>query len=97
MNEWLISYDVSVVSLEGRRRLRRVAKLCEGHGQRVQYSVFECRLSDAQFIVLWEKLTSAIHEVEDTIRAYRLAEPRDRFIRTAGKGVAFDLRGPLVV
>ncbi len=97
MNEWLITYDVSVVSVGGRRRLRRIAKLCEGHGQRVQYSVFECRLTESQFVILWEKLIKTIHEQEDTIRAYRLVEPRERFVQTAGRAVPFDLRGPLVV
>jgi CRISPR-associated protein Cas2 len=38
----LVSYDVSTRDDAGRRRLRRVARLCEDHGQRVQNSVFEC-------------------------------------------------------
>jgi CRISPR-associated protein Cas2 len=40
----LITYDVSVQTLEGRRRLRRVASICEDHGRRVQNSVLECLL-----------------------------------------------------
>ncbi|TYP91904.1 CRISPR-associated protein Cas2 [Nitrosomonas communis] len=45
----IITYDVSTETREGRRRLRRVAKVCEGHGQRVQKSVFECRVNLMQF------------------------------------------------
>jgi CRISPR associated protein Cas2 len=40
---------LETVTREGRRRLRRVARVCEDYGQRVQYSVFECRLDDTLF------------------------------------------------
>ncbi|MBI3966168.1 MAG: CRISPR-associated endonuclease Cas2, partial [Chloroflexi bacterium] len=40
--EVLVTYDVATESVEGQRRLRRVAKVCEAYGQRVQKSVFEC-------------------------------------------------------
>lgn len=42
----LVTYDVSTVTPEGRRRLRRVARVCENFGQRVQFSVFECNVGD---------------------------------------------------
>ena len=45
----LITYDVNVTSESGKRRLRRVAKQCVNHGQRVQNSVFECLLNPGQF------------------------------------------------
>jgi len=38
----LITYDVSVVSADGRKRLRHIAKTCLDFGVRVQNSVFEC-------------------------------------------------------
>jgi hypothetical protein len=31
------------------RRLRRIARLCENHGQRVQNSVFECLVDPSQW------------------------------------------------
>jgi len=37
----VVAYDVNTETEEGRRRLRRVAKVCENCGQRVQNSVFE--------------------------------------------------------
>ena len=44
----LVTYDVDTTGKEGQRRLRRVAKACQNYGQRVQNSVFECELTDAQ-------------------------------------------------
>ena len=54
----LVSYDVSTRDEAGRRRLRRVARLCENHGQRVQNSVFECLVDSAQWVVLRAGLVS---------------------------------------
>ena len=45
----LITYDVSTETGAGRARLRRVAKACEGYGQRVQKSVFECTVSETTY------------------------------------------------
>lgn len=45
----LVTYDVNTEKAAGRRRLRRVAKICEGYGTRVQKSVFECTLSDVNY------------------------------------------------
>ena len=39
----IVTYDVSTETSAGRQRVRREAKTCEGMGQRVQKSVFECR------------------------------------------------------
>lgn len=95
--EWLVTYDVAVETAAGRRRLRRVAKLCEAHGQRVQYSVFECRLTDGQFAMLWTRLLDVIDPETDSLRAYRLPEARDRYLQVAGKPLPYDLRGILLV
>lgn len=48
----LITYDVSTVDREGRKRLAKVAEKCVDHGQRVQNSVFECILDSTQFRTL---------------------------------------------
>ncbi|MDR0339831.1 MAG: CRISPR-associated endonuclease Cas2, partial [Desulfovibrio sp.] len=64
----LISYDVRTDSPEGRTRLRRIAKLCQSWGQRVQYSVFECLLDPAQWAALRAKLLGAMNEQEDSLR-----------------------------
>lgn len=47
----IVSYDVSTEDPNGQRRLRRVAKVCKDYGQRVQYSVFECIVDPAQYVL----------------------------------------------
>ena len=56
----LVCYDVSTETKQGRRRLRRVAKVCESTGQRVQKSVFECQLDIPQFETLERELLAEI-------------------------------------
>ena len=64
----LITYDVSTQDAAGSRRLRNVAKACEAHGQRVQNSVFECLLSEAQFRELQHRLEKTIDAENDSLR-----------------------------
>ena len=66
----LISYDVNTETPAGRKRLRKVAKVCVDHGQRVQNSVFECRLDAAQYAVLKHRLTELIDTQADSLRFY---------------------------
>jgi CRISPR-associated protein Cas2 len=93
----LVTYDVATVEADGERRLRRVAKICEGFGQRVQNSVFECILNEAQLEQLLHRLEKAIDTDQDSLRIYRLRQPRDQFVQVIGKELDFDLREPLVV
>ena len=95
--EILVAYDVSTADRAGERRLRRVARICEGFGQRVQNSVFECTLSEAQLEQLIHRLEKAIDADEDSLRIYRLRQPRDRFVQVIGKSHDFDVREPLIV
>lgn len=95
--EVLITYDVSTETGEGRRRLRRVAKVCEAHGQRVQKSVFECVLNGQQLELLKHRLRREIDMAEDSLRFYRLREPRERYVEVMGTKPPYDLREPLVV
>ena len=53
----LVTYDVNTETAAGRRRLRKVAKVCVDYGQRVQNSVFECLLDAAQYTMFKAKLT----------------------------------------
>lgn len=95
--EILVSYDVSTETPEGRRRLRRVAKVCEGHGQRVQKSVFECVLNPGQLELLKHRLSRIIDEEHDSLRFYRLREPRERYLEVIGKKPPYDLREAIVL
>jgi CRISPR-associated protein Cas2 len=69
--EILVTYDVSTETASGRRRLRRVAHLCEAYGQRVQKSVFECVLNEGQYEQLKHRLLHEIDPQADSLRFYR--------------------------
>lgn len=95
--EILVAYDVSTEAPEGQRRLRRVAHACEAFGQRVQKSVFECVLSEAQVEILVHQLERLIDPTADSLRIYRLREPRDRHLRVLGRDLEHDIHGTLVL
>jgi CRISPR-associated protein Cas2 len=93
----IVTYDVTTETPAGRRRLRRVAKTCEGVGQRVQKSVFECQLNEMQYEQLVRDLLAEIDEQEDSLRFYRITEPTDIRVKQYGKTRSIDFKGPLVV
>jgi CRISPR-associated protein Cas2 len=95
--EILVTYDVATDTPAGQRRLRRVAQACEAFGQRVQKSVFECKLSPADLERLRHRLAAIIDKEQDSLRFYRLPEPRETYLETMGRGLAFDLHKPLVL
>lgn len=92
----LICYDVSTVSPGGARRLRRVAQLCENHGQRVQQSVFECDIGDAQWVALRAALLATFDADRDSLRFYRLGESPAARVEHHGTRPSIDFRGPLI-
>lgn len=93
----IVCYDVSTDSKRGRKRLRQVARACEAVGQRVQKSVFECRIDQMQFEALERQLCEIIEIDEDCLRFYRLTEPVEMHIKEHGKFSATDFDGPLVI
>lgn len=93
----IVTYDVSTETREGRRRLRRVAKICEGVGQRVQKSVFECSVNQMQYEDLERRLLAEINDKEDNLRLYRLTEPVDLHVKEYGNFRAVDFDAPLVI
>jgi CRISPR-associated protein Cas2 len=95
--EFLVTYDVATETPAGRRRLQRVARRCQAYGQRVQKSVFECSLSAADLERLKSDLKREIKESEDSLRIYRLMEPRDRHVQVIGQDVPHDAHKPLIV
>lgn len=93
----LVTYDVSTGTAAGRKRLRRVAKVCQNYGQRVQKSVFECKVDMATLEILEDSLLNEINHTEDNLRIYRLTEPLDRNVKEFGKFQATDFDAPLVL
>ncbi|HPM00931.1 MAG TPA: CRISPR-associated endonuclease Cas2 [Candidatus Cloacimonadota bacterium] len=80
----LVTYDVDTASVGGQKRLRRVAKLCENHGQRVQYSTFECVLEPSMFADLKYKLEAVIDKKKDSLRFYNLGSNWNRKVEHIG-------------
>ncbi len=93
----LVTYDVSTETRAGRRRLRRVAKVCLNYGQRVQKSVFECKVDKTTYEILEKELLDEIDSNEDNLRLYRLNEPLEEHVKEFGQFKAVDFDGPLVV
>lgn len=95
--EVVVAYDVATETPAGRRRLRKVAEACLAYGQRVQYSVFECSLTEMQLEALRDRLREIMDEQRDSLRIYRLPQPRERFLWTYGVRREIDFKGPLIV
>jgi CRISPR-associated protein Cas2 len=93
----VVTYDVSTETSAGRRRLRRVAKVCESMGQRVQKSVFECQVNDMQMDALERRLLAEIDETADNLRFYRISESAQLRVKQYGVFRAVDFEGPLVL
>jgi CRISPR-associated protein Cas2 len=80
----LLTYDVDVTTTEGRSRLRRVAKLCESYGIRVQNSVFEMMVDPAQYVLIKKRLDGLIDKKTDSVRFYMLGKKWDAKVETLG-------------
>lgn len=93
----IVCYDVSTETKAGRRRLRRVAKVCESTGQRVQKSVFECQVTLPEFENLERRLLAEVDLQQDCLRLYRLPDSRGAEVREHGRFKAVDFEGPLVL
>lgn len=93
----LVTYDVSTETKAGRTRLRRVAKICESYGQRVQNSVFECLVDNKIFTILENRLLKVINEDEDSLRIYSLVEPFEDNLKQYGKNRSFNFQDPIVL
>ena len=93
----LISYDVSTADADGRRRLRRVAKECQNHAQRVQNSVFEANLDYGKFLKLKDALIKVIDTSQDSLRFYYLGNNWERRIEHIGAKDTYNSEGTIIV
>lgn len=93
----VVGYDVNTETSKGRRRLRRVAEVCEDYGQRVQKSVFECKVGDKEWIIFKNRLLAEINEKEDSLRFYFIDDGSQRRTEHYGLGKPVDFDGPLIV
>jgi CRISPR-associated protein Cas2 len=93
----LITYDVATSTVGGTRRLRRVAKACLDCGQRVQNSVFECKMDHSQFLTLRARLLSIIDLDSDSLRFYMMGNNWKNRIEHHGIKESVDIDGALIV
>lgn len=93
----LITYDVDTTSKEGARRLRCVAKACMDYGQRVQNSVFECKVTDAQLCILKNAINNIIDIKKDSVRVYYLSRNEDRRVDVLGKETAYNVIDVMII
>jgi CRISPR-associated protein Cas2 len=93
----LVAYDVQTESKSGQRRLRRVAKLCQNFGQRVQFSVFECLIDPAQWVALRSKLVAEIDPKKDSLRFYFLGSKWQKRVEHVGAKPGYDPQGLIVL
>lgn len=92
----LVTYDVSTSSEGGQKRLRKVAKVCQNYGQRVQNSVFECVVDAAQFEMMKNELKKLIDETNDSLRFYRLGNNYKTKVEHVGTKESLDIEAPLI-
>ena len=93
----LISYDVSTSEPDGKTRLRKVAKECQNHAQRVQNSVFEADLDYSSFLKLKDNLLKIIDEKHDSLRFYYLGNNWKKRIEHFGAKTTYDPEGVLII
>ena len=89
----LVTYDVDTTSKEGARRLRHVAKACIDYGQRVQNSVFECEVTEAQYCLLIERIKRII----DSVRFYILNKNENKRVKVIGVETAYKVNNALII
>lgn len=92
----LVTYDVRVESAAGQKRLRRVAKRCLDYGVRVQNSVFECVVDQAQYVMLKHAILQEIDMKWDSVRFYRLGEQYQSKIEHYGAKPSVQVEAPLI-
>ena len=93
----LVTYDVATTSPEGRRRLRRVARVCLNYGQRVQLSVFECSVDERRLVQLRHDLLEEINPHEDSLRLYYLGENPVSRVEHHGQRPSIDFDDALIL
>lgn len=93
----LITYDVSTLNKSGQRRLRRVAKICESFGLRVQNSVFECIVDQAQWVRIRSLLLKAYNNQEDSLRFYFLGKNWENRVEHHGTKETLNLEKDMLI
>jgi len=93
----LVVYDIETKSAKGRRRWRAICQLCKDYGQRVQFSVFECTVTQAQVEAIEAKALEIIDAEKDSFRLYVLHGGQEAALRAHGVDRYRDYDAPLIL
>ena len=93
----LISYDVSTMDSAGKTRLRKVARECQNHAQRVQNSVFEANLDYSSFLKLKARLLEIIDSEKDSLRFYYLGNNWQNRFEHIGAKKTYNPEGVIII
>ena len=93
----LISYDVSTIDKNGKTRLRKVAKACQNHAQRVQNSIFEANLDYGTFLKLKDSLLELIDKEKDSLRFYYLGNNWEQRVEHFGAKPSYNPEGVIII
>lgn len=93
----LVTYDINTTTKGGRKRLRDVAKICQNYGQRVQNSVFECKVDEGQFRLIKHQLDKIINHEKDSLRFYRLGKNYEKTVEKMGLDETYNIEEPLIL
>ena len=93
----LVVYDVADTEDQGALRLRRVAQACERYGNRIQKSVFECRLSPTRLTRMIGEIQDVIDEKRDSVIVYRFAGRLEEARECLGRPPGHEIGHPWIV
>jgi len=93
----LVTYDVNTETKEGRKRLRKIAKICLNYGQRVQNSVFECVVNSAELAVLRNQIEKIMDIELDSLRYYNLGSSYKEKVVHVGAKPSIDIEASVLL
>ncbi|MBN1482262.1 CRISPR-associated endonuclease Cas2 [candidate division KSB1 bacterium] len=93
----LVCYDVETVKAGGQKRLSHIAKTCKNFGQRVQNSVFECKVAPEQWENLKSKLLTIYKPEADSLRFYFLGANWQNRVEHHGAKKGYNPDGTIIV
>lgn len=92
-----MTYDIADTENSGASRLKRIAEICERYGQRIQFSVFECRLSPTRFAKMTAEIEDVIDDKVDSVLIYRFPGKIDNSKTRFGISQVHELGDPWIV
>lgn len=93
----LVTYDITTIDRAGERRLARIAAVCERYGERVQYSVFACRVSEVTYLRLLNELADVFDPAVDRVDVYKIKGPIADSRMSLGQAVRRELGSPWIL